>query len=225
MVDAVDYLLERVRPAVVAEIVDVAHNLGSPSAHAVNRGHFSIPREVFCCVDHLGQIAFAKGKDSKKAVDFIERYFREDYRELAGVIYAMWRHGVVHAFEPHSYTARLGVPPQDVQVAWSSSNHARHEERRHHLRPYLAEDAPGSVHIVMNTCQLAEDLLCALDNFISCLRADPQYAEECGNRLDAIRSKKLPGDAKASAERAWARRGGLLSSDRNVLKNHPEVLP
>ena len=52
--DILRYLEAHLRPLVDTELVKLAEHF---HRQINGRGHFSIPREVFCYVDHLGELA------------------------------------------------------------------------------------------------------------------------------------------------------------------------
>jgi hypothetical protein len=178
--EAVDYLLTEIRPTLVAEVVDVALELGSEDAHRADLGHFSVPRDVFAYVDHLGQIAYG-GRPTKRSVRFLREFFPPQYDDLADLLYAMWRHGVVHSYEPISYSAPLG--DGEVAVYWVSTNHASDAVRKHHLLPYAIEGLDDVAALVVNTCQLACDLRDALDTFIERLRGTATFGKIVSTKL------------------------------------------
>jgi len=226
--EAVDYLLTEIRPTLVAEVVDVALELGSEDAHRADLGHFSVPRDVFAYVDHLGQIAYG-GRSTKRSVRFLREFFPLRYDGVADLLYAMWRHGVVHSYEPISYSVPLG--DREVAVYWVSTNHASDAVRQHHLLPYAIEGLDDVVALVVNTCQLACDLRDALDTFIERLRGNPEWAASCAERIRRIRAvhpyTEVHGDARDLVREqvvaAWRARGGILDGAAGVKSPHPAI--
>ena len=155
--EAVDHLLAVIRPTLIAEVVDVAKELGSEDEHRRNLGHYSIPRDVFAYVDYLGYVAFG-GKSTQRSVHFLREFFPPRYHDFADLMYAMWRHGVVHSYEPISYRAPVPGEDREVSVCWVSSNHAREAEGQHHMLPYKLEGLDDVCALIVNTYQLAQDL-------------------------------------------------------------------
>jgi hypothetical protein len=194
------------------------------------RGHFSVPREVFCYVDHLGELAFG-GPSTARAVRFIREFFPSRYHTWAELLYAMWRHGTVHAHKPYSYRAPLPGSMTVVEVRWLSANHNRPRERSVHLLVFPIDGHPNAVSLVVNTCQLAHDLLLAIDSFIGRLRSDPELKADCDKRLAALApirdhtsvdSKTRQQTIAKEIESVWASRGGLIDETGNIIAPHPK---
>ena len=227
--NVISYLETFLRPSVETDIVRVATYHGRRQ-WVDDAGHFSIPRDVFCCVDHLGYIASGDESSTARGVKFIAKYFPQRYRDRAELVWAMWRHGVVHEYKPLSYRVPLSAASAGkVEVRWVSTNHNRKKERAQQMLSFAADSEPDTVLIVSNTCQLADDLLEALDRFISDLKADPVLCRECSERVAVLSAVRNYTDVKGKSKdrvknevaRAWTSKGGLLDKKGNVAKRHP----
>ncbi len=227
--NAVKYLETEIRPSIVTDVLDVAVYHGKRQT-LKGASHHSIPRNVFCYIDHLGCVAFG-GTPTARGVKFIEEFFPARYRPLADLVYAMWRHGTVHAYKPYSYHATVdGASPKDVVVRWLSTNHNRKIERRQHMLVFPMRGKPDTVYLVINNCQLADDLVSAVDEFIKRLRLDHTWRQECTVRVAAlfkpcgiaeVQGKTRAATVRDQIEYAWGSQGGLLDRKGNVAKRHP----
>ena len=227
--DSIQYLQTHLRRLVDVELVKLAE--GYAAGSIAGRGHFSIPREAFCYIDYLGEIASGDSGSTKRAVSFIRRFFPPAYSDYAELLCAMWRHGTVHAHRPYSVRAPLPQSSTSVEVRWLSANHNRPRERGVHLLPFPIDGRQDAVYLVMNTVQFANDLLSAIDSFIDELRNDIKLKVECDKRLamlDAVRDYTFfrgCGHQQAIATeiaKAWAARGGLISEAGSVMTAHPK---
>ncbi len=227
---AITYLEQEIRPSIITDVIEVAAYHGRRQK-LKDAGHHSTPRQVFCYTDHLGSVAFG-GTSCASGVRFVEEFFPSRYRPLADLVYAMWRHGTVHAYKPYSYAAELdGVANRRVEVRWLSTNHNRRHERNQHMLVFPMEGKPNAVYLVMNSCQLADDLLAAVDAFLDALRADDSWARQCAERTTKLAEVRectdIQGTTRAARVRgqigfAWAHQGGLLDSAGSVKEAHPQ---
>jgi hypothetical protein len=226
--DIVGYL-EQVRLSAESDVVKVARYHARD--HKADRGHFSTPRQVFCYVDHLGFIAYG-GDSTPRSVRFIREYFPTRYQQFPELLYAMWRHGTVHQLKPYSYKAPLADDTgRAVEVRWLSTNHNRKIERAQHMLLFPVPDASDAVYLVVNGCQLADDLLLAIDAFANRVRSGDVDVQSCGRRIASVgtvREYTEVGRSVAVAVRdqirlAWQVQGGRLDNKLCVVEAHPEV--
>ena len=77
---ALSYLKSEIRASILKDVIDVAV-YHARRQRVKDGGHFSIPRLVFCYVDHLGHIAYG-GNSTARTVRFIKEFFPERYRVL-----------------------------------------------------------------------------------------------------------------------------------------------
>lgn len=178
-----------IRESIIADVKDVADFHARPDK-TKEAGFFSIPRNVFCYVDYLGYIAFGykdrnRIQNTKCAEEFIKIYFPSKYNDYAELIYSMWRHGTVHGYEPTSYFSTDSKrKPKTIKVKWLSNNDSEQGNRDAHLNFYLMEGNRATIYLVVNTCQLVDDLLSALDNLVVAFGKNPKKKRECEKRLN-----------------------------------------
>ena len=228
LVSALVHVRDAVRPFVVQEVVNAALSYGSDDAHAQNLGHFSVPREVFAVVDHLGSLISDEGS-TRRSIAFIQAYFPEFYAQKEHLLLVMWRHGLVHAWQPYSYRAELDG--SHITVKWLSSNHDRAAERGNHLLAFKDSSASDTVILVVNTCELAQDLLTAIDNFIVALDKRPELDSKCAERLaaslaihdlDFVQGKLIREAVEDQMRTSWQSAAGLIA-DGDVVRPHPDA--
>lgn len=220
--------LQNVRSSILNDVRDVAI-YHSRHYQGKSAGFFGIPRQVFCYVDYLGFIAFGENS-TNGAVRFIEKYFPNNYKAFAELLYAMWRHGTVHQYEPRSFFAKFDDRPMLVAVSWLSNNDNQRVQRKRNLKFYSVKGSNRDVHLVINICQLVDDLLFALDSYIQDLKSNARYREECEQRLDNVAGRRdcmaLPKTNQTrkiairdQIKRAWVERAGDIDrSDSLELK-------
>jgi hypothetical protein len=225
--DCIGYLENEVRTRAKTEIVGLAEAYSAGTIPG--GGHYSIPRDVFCLVDHLGEVSNGVSGSTNRAIAFIRDYFPVEYHAYAELLIAMWRHGTVHSYRPNSVRASIAGSPAPVEVQWLSSNHDRARERGAHLLIYPVEGKPDTVKLVVNTVQLAHDFLGAIGRLIEVVRRDANLKAECDRRLTGLLSARdhtdFSGEKHQEAIRdevgaAWRSRDGLISPTGNILKQH-----
>jgi len=183
------YLETSLRESIVNDVRDVAHFHAHPP-RKTEAGFFSIPREVFCYVDFLGHIALGKD-NTESAVSFIRDYFPPSYRDYAALVYSMWRHGTVHEYKPKAYHANFASQsPKRINVAWLSNNDNTHVTRKAHLKFFPMEGKRGKIYLCINICQLVDDLIAGLDNFVKKLKSDSKLKRACQRRLNDVMKPK-----------------------------------
>jgi hypothetical protein len=182
----ISFLKERVRGAVLSDVVAVARY---HARSGTDGGWFGVPRQVFCFVDFLGAVTYnndasrrEKGASTRKAVLFINEFFPRDYTPFSNLMVAMWRHGTVHNFIPFTYYAMRGN--QKVTVKWTSNNSNAKHNRAVNLKMFDTESGKNTVCLSVNTCQLADDLLYALDALIARMERDDSFRRGCLRRLE-----------------------------------------
>lgn len=183
-------LSDNIRDSIIGDVADVAEYHARPD-RTKEAGFFSIPRNVFCYVDYLGYVAFgyrdANGhvRSTACAVDYLEKYFPPDYADFAALIYAMWRHGTVHRYEPSSfYASDPNARPKKIQVLWFSTNGRKADDQKGHLSFFPMQGRRGRLYLKVNTCQLVDDLLSSLDKLVDELKRDPTRRKICEKRLN-----------------------------------------
>jgi len=225
--DTFEYLNNEIKKSIINDIRDVAH-YHSRRRGTKPAGFFSIPRSVFCYIDHLGYIAYGDHSSTNRSVKFIKEFFPINYHKYSELIYSMWRHGTVHQYKAISYYNLYPnrIPPK-ITVKWLSSIHNRKRERNQNMLPYRMRGKKETVYIVINNCQLVDDLITALDNFIEKLQKDTTWQSQCLNRIEDVNKNKdasnlrgnnIATSVKDQIEKAWELRGGLLNSKGNIIK-------
>ena len=72
-------------------------------------GFFAFIRSFFSYIDYLGLLAFGKtgkkgqiaeGQSTECSVKFIQDFFDYPYKELASLLVYMYRHGIIHQYQP-----------------------------------------------------------------------------------------------------------------------------
>jgi len=183
------YLSTDLKQSLINDVLDVAYYHAHPSRKK-EAGFFSVPRDVFCYLDYLGQIAFGNG-NTESAEDFIKTYFPKTYRDYAELIYSMWRHGTVHEYKPKTFFAEYpNNTPKRIKVAWRSNNDRSKKARKEHLKFYQMDGKRNTLFLTVNTCQLVEDLMVAIDAFVDALKIDSQLRTECQKRLTEAAKEK-----------------------------------
>jgi hypothetical protein len=98
------------------------------------------------------------------------------------------------------------------------------------LLPFPIDGRQDAIYLVMNTVQLANDLLSAIDSFINELRNDAILKVECDKRLAALQPVRdytffRGGDHQRAIAteiaKVWVARGGLISESGSVMTAHP----
>lgn len=226
---SIEYISKKIKNSIINDIRDVAH-YHSRVRNKKSAGHFSVPRSIFSFIDHLGYIAFGDDSSTRRAIKFIKDFFPKKYTDYAELIYAMWRHGVIHQYFPISYKTNLNDgSSKTINVKWVSTIHNRKKERQLNLLAFPMEGNEDSVYIVINNCQFVDDLLIALDNLLEKLRLNKQFENECTNRIknllvveDYKQAKGISKDVKNQIIKTWNNKDGLLDNKANMVKGHSE---
>jgi hypothetical protein len=93
----------------------------------------------------------------------------------------MWRHGTVHNFTPFVYYSVTGK--KKVVVEWTSNRSDEQHNRDVNLRTFDRKGCDGLICLSVNTCQLADDLLDAFDNFVGKMERNQSFHNGCIRRL------------------------------------------
>jgi len=224
----IEYLEKDLKQSIENDIKRVAL-YHSRSYLGIQAGFFSIPRHVFCIIDYLGFIDSADKGSTKRAENFIKKYFPAEYNDYAELLVAMWRQGTVHQHQPKSYVAEYpGKSPRKVTIKWLSNNSNKVINRKENLKTYSMErNKTTKIYLVLNNCQLVDDLLEALSNFVSSVKNDPLRKRECEQRIN-VAIKEFPitditgHNRQISVEnqikKAWKNRAGFINNKGTVVK-------
>lgn len=223
--------INKIKDSVINDVKDVARfHFDQLQRNIKSAGHHSIPRSVFCYVDHLGYIAFG-GSSTGRSVKFIKKYFPLNYHEYAELIYSMWRLGTVHEYKPKSYYSTLSnQSSKKITVKWISTIHDKEKQRKLNLLTFPIEGQHNTVYILINNPQLVDDLIISLDKFKATLEKDNQYKNHCESRLANINeaqeysttSNSISNTVKEQIRHAWHTKGGLLNKKGNMIEDHPQ---
>jgi len=195
----------------------------------IQAGFFSIPRNVFSVVDYLGYIDSGDDGSTRRAENFIKKYFPNKYHEYAELLVAIWRHGTIHQYQPKSYMAEYpGRLPKNIRIKWLSNNSNTKINRKENLRTYSMQGKRTTkVYLVLNNCQLVDDLLAALTTFVSNVKKDTVRKRECEERINATRNEFPVSDIRGSRrqetvsaqiKKAWKNRVGLIDKKGTVVR-------
>lgn len=224
----IEYLENDLKVSIENDIKNIAL-YHSRNYRGIYSGFFSIPRHVFCIVDYLGYLNSSSHGSTKRAEDFIKDYFPGEYEDYAELLIAMWRQGTVHQHQPKSYMAKYpGKSPKKITIKWLSNNSNKKVNRKENLKTYSKEGTRTTkVYIVLNSCQLVDDLLEALSNFILEMKKDPIKKQGCEKRIetslndfsvDDIMGKNRQAVVIEQIKKAWVNRAGLINDKGTVVK-------
>lgn len=179
------FLSEEVKEQVMFEIAPILH-LGYPPG-----GYFGVPRQILCMVDFLGALysGFNPEKDykdlkkkkgkkissSKKALAFIHEIFGEideNYKTNGKYLYEMYRHGLVHLYQPKELELEDGkvltwLPHKGGRVSDIGTSDNRVIQNATHLS--ILKDS-GRFFLPVSIKCLYSDLLSSIDLYLTKLK-------------------------------------------------------
>jgi len=190
-------------------------------------GFFSISRQVFSYIDYLGALAANGENSTRNAVAYMEKYFSRvspAYADRCNLLYAMWRHGTVHEYDPkvfvsHTHRFRLRWGANDTSVALN---------RKWHLKYLCRASQPNSYHWFINLFELVDDLRKSVTYFVADLEADQTYLQSAKQNLNKLSSEvdldkqqksALLGEANAVVDAA----AGIIDDRGNVIREFKEA--
>ncbi len=145
-------------------------------------GYFSIPRQVFCYIDYLGALLSGRNaKSTKREMDFIKTYFDEKYKPIVHILINMWRHGTIHQYKPKTF-----MVANQIQLLWLSNNSSKQCHRQEHLKCYQVDGNREKIIIVINICQLVDDLKEAICKFIKRLENNGSEMKKVQKNYDRL---------------------------------------
>lgn len=222
------FLETTIKESIVSDVVEIAKYHSAHQKH--NGGWFGIPRQIFCYIDFLGAIAYRniKGEDgasTRKATRFLNEYFQENYSKFADMLIAMWRHGTVHNFKPYDFFVQTGR--KKIYLKWSSNRSDEKHNRKVHLKTFKDEDSENIIYLAINICQLADDLLLALEKIVSKIKSKQSFYNGCQTRLNkSLESQNCFKLAKIGAKKKEILKDQILIAERTcegVLKKDKNV--
>ncbi len=157
-------------------------------------GYFGVPRQLFSLIDFLGSTYTGKhkpGNSSRGAVKYIHEVMGSDeidpnYKKNGKLMYDMYRHGIVHFFQPKKFELFDGT-----KVAWCVHKKGRNDTvdgiKDHDGKEYVIENARHleimrhpdpkkdfSVLIISLKC-LFEDFKKSLNVYFEIAKKDDKY--------------------------------------------------
>jgi hypothetical protein len=197
----------------------------------ISAGFFSTPRHVFCIVDFLGYLYLGEDSSTKRAEKFMKKYFPKNYDDYVELLIATWRQGTVHQNQPYSYYVEHPTKPSEkIVVKWLANNSNQKVNRNENLKTYSMRGKKGTtIYLVLNNCQLVDDLIEALENFVLDLKKDKTMRFQCENRINKVMGSVSVFEIKGSHRqnvvsmqiiRAWKNRSGLINKEGAVVKRY-----
>lgn len=190
-------------------------------------GFFSISRQVFSYIDYLGALAANGENSTKNAVEYMEKYFSLVNRAYAGrchLMYAMWRHGTVHEYDPKLF---VSYSPE-FRLRWGANNTSVTLNRKWHLKCLCRASQPNSYHWFINLFELVDDLRKSVTYFVANLETDQTYLQRAKQNLDKLSSEvdldkpqnqTLHGEAEAVVNAA----AGVIDDRGNVIREFEDA--
>jgi len=167
--------------------------------HSKSRtGFHSIPRELFCYIDYLGSIRYGPPSQSKKAIQYLEKYMfkvNPRYKQIGRLIYELWRHGTVHEFAPKSL-----IDSCNRQITWQTNITDRKVERECHLECFKKQGEENLYFINVNLFQLTDDLISSIEFLIEELNSDKRLCREVQKNFNKISKPVCVKNLKGSPE-------------------------
>ncbi len=188
------FLTEEVKEQILFEIAPILHLAYSQG------GYFGVPRQILCIVDFLGGLynGFDPQKDTykkkingkektikkiattKKAIEFTTKIFGEideNYKLNGHYLFYMYRHGVVHTYQPKELRLKNGeiiswLPYKGGRVDAQVSAGDILFQNVNHLVLLRHKVFPGKLFLPVSTQCLYNDLLSTIDIYVKKLEAD-----------------------------------------------------
>lgn len=113
-------------------------------------GYFGVPRQLFCLIDFLGAMytgKYDRGNSSKGAEKFIknimgDKTIDENYKKNGKLMYDMYRHGLVHFFQPKKF----------ILNGWNKTGWCVHKKSR--KDDLEVKDDKGGKYVIKNARHL-----------------------------------------------------------------------
>lgn len=206
----------------VLKVLEYHQEVNRKAPRANLRGGFhSIPRQIFCYIDHLGQILYSSGKPTDKGVRFVREHLGPRnvlYRDQGLLIYTMWRHGTVHEYDPKVFVSPLNG--RQLRLGWLTSDNKDRNSRKAHLTCVQRFRKRDVYCIVMNMPELVEDLMAAVKSLIRKLGNDGSFKATCQRNFDGISQPVAVtgGSLKSEVTAALTRSRGLVNKKGEGLR-------
>jgi len=187
-------------------------------------GYHSIPRLVFCYVDYLGALVYGPNKPTAHAIQYIENYFAQEYKDKNALLFVMWRHGTVHEYDPKILKLRYGK----IKLGWLTNISSKKHNKKDHLSVFKRYGIKGIRYFKINANQLVDDLLDSIDRLIQDLETNKTREKEVQKNFRKISSVKLIQELqtnntlKKNTEIQFKRNtekvAGLINKKANVIR-------
>lgn len=186
-------------------------------------GIHSVPRQVFCFIDHVASIRYKHepGKETDWAVKFIREYFgtlNQRYRDYGGLLYDIWRHGTVHEYDPQIVVIE---DSGERRLGWVVSDNDGNGSRACHLLCGCFETKSQSYGFILNLFEMVEHLMQVVENLRRELEKNPTLREQCETNYQSIsQPNPLPGGSLLTEARRFISSATVvLDSSGNVLRD------
>lgn len=142
-------------------------------------GYFGVPRQIFSLVDFLGAMytgEYRRGKSSRAAIKYIQEVMGSDgidpnYKNNGKLMYEMYRHGLVHLFQPKMFELEHGT-----KIEWCVHKRGRTDDievkndRESVYKIGRAQHLEIRDHPTKNSKVLIISLKCLFEDFNKSLR-------------------------------------------------------
>lgn len=180
------FLQEELKEQILLEIAPILH-VGIPQG-----GYFGVTRQILCLVEFLGTLycGYDKKRDGKdiaqtwKAEKFIKEIMGKEIDEYYGtngdLMYAMYRHGLVHLYQPKTLKLKDGI-----ELRWMAYKGARDEHEEfiaglkftnvRHLGKVKHPNEEGIYYLAVSITCLYYDLIAAVDLYSKLLEGSEDF--------------------------------------------------
>ncbi|OGM61503.1 hypothetical protein A2961_04110 [Candidatus Woesebacteria bacterium RIFCSPLOWO2_01_FULL_39_21] len=177
------FLHEELKEQILLEIAPILH-VGIPQG-----GYFGVTRQILCLVEFLGTLycGYDKKRDGKdiaqtwKAEKFIKEVmgkdFDKNYEANGELMYTMYRHGLVHLYQPKTLKLKDGT-----ELRWMAYKGGRDEHEEEiaglkftnvrHLGKVKHPKEDGIYYLAISIICLYYDLITAVDLYWRLLEQD-----------------------------------------------------
>lgn len=150
-------------------------------------GFFSISRTVLCYIEFLGRI-IADGRnitDADKSIHYINQYLGNVnplYKIYGVIIWHMWRHGLVHEYDPKVFINT----EKKYTFGWGANNTSKECNRKWHLHCLVENNKPDCYTLWINLFQLVDDLCASIELLIKRASSNEEMLNKMQSNFDCI---------------------------------------
>lgn len=188
------FLTEEVKEQILLEIAPILHLGKLPG------GYFGVSRQILCMLEFLGSLYGGydgKGNisNARKAKKFIRELMGENidrYYKLNGsVMYDMYRHGLVHTYQPKTFKNNSGKELQWLSYKGPRNKHDLALKKDifrgvRHLAIISRPRRPGTYCLCISINSLYYDLIHAIDLYVGILKKDKKMRIKFTQTANAI---------------------------------------